>query len=192
MYTGLCIQDSIECFFLLIGRSDYPFLTHFAWGNTLFCFPQNICAFVPCSTYFIVTYNLKFCSPLMASSMQFSSKALYRESGPSRDGDPVQGNLPFCLNFFLTFFSQWYVLIPISYKPYKYTPERKYTLTVVDVWSRFKAAEPLTSKTFSEFWRAFQTIYKRGLLRWPKALQVDPGVEFTGEVTKEIQSMVWD
>ena len=106
MYTGLCIQDSIECFFLLIGRSDYPFLTHFARGNTLFCFPQNICAFVPCSMYFIVTYNLKFCSPLMASSMQFSSKALYRESGPSRDGDPVQGNLPFCLNFFLTFFSQ--------------------------------------------------------------------------------------
>lgn len=112
MCTGLCIQDSIECFFLLIGRSDYPFLKHYAWGNTLFCFPQNICAFVPCSTYFIVTYNLKFCFPLMASSMQFSSKALYRESGPSRDGDPVQGNLPFCLNFFLTFFRNDMSLFP--------------------------------------------------------------------------------
>ena len=28
-------------------------------------------------------------------------RALYRESGPSQDGDPVPGNLPF---FFITFF----------------------------------------------------------------------------------------
>ena len=53
----------------------------------------------------------------------------------------------------------------------------KYALTVVDVASRFKAAEVLTSK-------AFQTIYKRGPLRWPKVLQVDPGREFMGDVTR--------
>ena len=48
----------------------------------------------------------------------------------------------------------------------------------MDVASRFKAAEPLTSK-------AFRKIYK-GPLKWPKILQVDPGREFMGEVTKEM------
>ncbi|PFX13674.1 putative uncharacterized transposon-derived protein F54H12.3 [Stylophora pistillata] len=57
---------------------------------------------------------------------------------------------------------------------------------VVDVASRFKAAEPLTSKESSEVSKAFQTIYKRGPLRWPKILQVDRGREFMGETTKEM------
>ena len=35
----------------------------------------------------------------------------------------------------------------------------KYALTVVDVASRFKAAEPLTSKESSEVSKAFQRIY---------------------------------
>ena len=39
--------------------------------------------------------------------------------------------------------------------------EYKYTLTVVDVASRSKATEPLTSKDFSEVSKAFQTIYKQ-------------------------------
>ena len=51
----------------------------------------------------------------------------------------------------------------------------RYALTVVDVASRFKAAEPVTSKEFSEVSRAFQTICERGPLRWPKVLQVDLG-----------------
>ena len=59
----------------------------------------------------------------------------------------------------------------------------KYTLTVVDVASRFKAAEPLSSKDSSEVSKAFQTIYRCGPLRWPKVLQVDPRHEFMGEVT---------
>ena len=62
----------------------------------------------------------------------------------------------------------------------------KYALTVVDVASRFKAAEPLTSKDSSEVSRAFQKIYK-GPLKWPKILQVDPGREFMGEVTEEMK-----
>ena len=61
----------------------------------------------------------------------------------------------------------------------------KYALTVVDVASRFKAAEPLTSKDSSEVSKAFQKIYK-GPLKWPKILQVDPGREFMGDVTKEM------
>ena len=61
----------------------------------------------------------------------------------------------------------------------------KYALTVVDVASRFKAAEPLSTKESSEVSRAFQRIYK-GPLKWPSILQVDPGREFMGEVKKEM------
>ena len=32
-------------------------------------------------------------------------RALYRESGPSQDGDPVPGNLPFFVEFFSIYFS---------------------------------------------------------------------------------------
>ena len=49
--------------------------------------------------------------------------------------------------------------------------------------STFKAAEPLTTHEVS---RAFQTIYKRGPLRWPKVLQVDSGREFMDEATREM------
>ena len=59
----------------------------------------------------------------------------------------------------------------------------KYALTVVDVASRYKAAEPLTSKESDEVSKAFQRIYKRGPLKWPQLLQVDPGREFMGAVT---------
>ena len=51
-----------------------------------------------------------------------------------------------------------------------------YALTVVDVASRFKAAEPLTSKDSSEVSRAFRKIYKG-----------DPGREFMGAVTQEMK-----
>ena len=62
----------------------------------------------------------------------------------------------------------------------------KYALTVVDIASRFKAAEPLTSKDSSEVSKAFRKIYK-GPLKWPKILQVDPGREFMGAVTEEMR-----
>ena len=62
----------------------------------------------------------------------------------------------------------------------------KYALTVVDIASRFKAAEPLTSKDSSEVSKAFRKIYK-GPLKWPKILQVDPGREFMGAVTEEMK-----
>ena len=63
----------------------------------------------------------------------------------------------------------------------------KYALTVVDIASRFKEAEPLTSKDSSEVAEAFKTIYTRGPLKWPQMLQVDPGREFMGAVTKEME-----
>ena len=59
----------------------------------------------------------------------------------------------------------------------------KYALTVVDIESRYKEAEPLTSKDISEVAKAFGNIYKRKL-NYPKLLQVDPGREFMGSVTQ--------
>ena len=64
----------------------------------------------------------------------------------------------------------------------------KYALTVVDVASRFKEAQPLTSKDSTEVAEAFKTIYARGPLKWPQMLQVDPGREFMGAVTKEMEN----
>jgi transposase InsO family protein len=59
----------------------------------------------------------------------------------------------------------------------------KYALTVVDVASRYKAAEPLASKEAKVVADALTRIYKRGPLKWPKLLQVDPGLEFMGAVS---------
>ena len=63
----------------------------------------------------------------------------------------------------------------------------KYALTVVDIASRYKEAEPLTSKDSDEVAKAFQSIYRRSPLTWPQMLQVDPGRECTGGVTKELE-----
>jgi len=60
----------------------------------------------------------------------------------------------------------------------------KYALTVVDIASRYKEAEPLTSKAAAEVAEALSHIYRRGPLKWPKLLQVDPGREFMGSVSQ--------
>lgn len=59
----------------------------------------------------------------------------------------------------------------------------KYALTVIDMASRFKEAEAVTSKDSSEIAAALTRIYQRGPLKWPKLLQVDPGREFMGSAT---------
>ena len=64
----------------------------------------------------------------------------------------------------------------------------KYALTVVDVASRYKEAEPLSTKESAEVAKAFSTIYKRSRLKWPKLLQVDPGREFMGEANKVMKA----
>ena len=60
----------------------------------------------------------------------------------------------------------------------------KYALTVVDVASRYKEAEPLTSKGAAEVADALSRIYTRRPLKWPKLLQVDAGREFMGSVSQ--------
>ncbi|GFR59455.1 hypothetical protein ElyMa_001794700 [Elysia marginata] len=60
----------------------------------------------------------------------------------------------------------------------------KYAITIVDVASRYKEAEPLASKEATEVAAALSRIYKRGPLKWPKLMQVDPGREFMGAVNQ--------
>ena len=66
----------------------------------------------------------------------------------------------------------------------------KYALVVVDVASRYKDAEAITSKESYEVSKAFKKIYskKPSRLRWPKRLMVDPGKEFMGSVTTLMKS----
>ena len=56
----------------------------------------------------------------------------------------------------------------------------KYALTVVDIASRYKDAEPLTDKSASSVSVALQEIYRRGPLKYPQIIQVDDGKEFKG------------
>ena len=63
----------------------------------------------------------------------------------------------------------------------------KCALTVVDVASHFKEAEPLTLKDSTEVASSFQKNYLCVPLKWPQWLQVDPGREFMGTVTKEMK-----
>ena len=56
-------------------------------------------------------------------------------------------------------------------------------MTVVDVASRYKEAEPLTSKDSKQVAKAFEKMYGRHL-KYPKLIQVDPGREFMGAVTQ--------
>ena len=61
----------------------------------------------------------------------------------------------------------------------------RYALVVIDVASRYKDAEALTSKESSEIAKCFSKIFSRKprRLSWPERLIVDPGREFMGSVT---------
>ena len=80
----------------------------------------------------------------------------------------------------------------LLFLPHDKLPHRrkvyKYALKVVDVASRYKAVEPLTSKESDEVSRCFARIYRRGPLKWPQLLQVYPGREFMGAVTKTMEN----
>ena len=58
----------------------------------------------------------------------------------------------------------------------------RYALVVVDIASRYKDTEPLTSKESKEVAKAFENIYSRKL-NWAEVLMVDPGKAFFGDVT---------
>ena len=60
----------------------------------------------------------------------------------------------------------------------------KYALTIIDVASRYKEAEPLATKEAKEVADSLERIYRRSPLKWPKLLQVDPKREFRGTVSQ--------
>ena len=64
----------------------------------------------------------------------------------------------------------------------------KYALTVVNVASHYKETKPLTSKDSAEVVKTFQSIYRHSPWTWPQMLQVDPGHEYMGSMTKETEN----
>ena len=60
----------------------------------------------------------------------------------------------------------------------------KYALNIVDVASRYKGSDQLTTKNSKEVYQAFQWIYENTPLTYPKTLIVDEGSEFRGDTTK--------
>jgi hypothetical protein len=60
----------------------------------------------------------------------------------------------------------------------------KYALVVVDNATRITDAEPLKSKAAEDVLNAFENIYDRKILKLPKRIEVDPGSEFKGVVSK--------
>ena len=57
----------------------------------------------------------------------------------------------------------------------------KYALTVIDIASRYKEAQPLKTKKASETAKAIAEIYERSPLNYPKVIMADYGNEFFGE-----------
>ena len=60
----------------------------------------------------------------------------------------------------------------------------KYSLDMIDVASRFKAARPLKSKRAEEVADMIKDIYKKGPLKWPQKFHCDNGSEFKSSVDK--------
>jgi hypothetical protein len=58
----------------------------------------------------------------------------------------------------------------------------KYVLCVVDVASRYKAAEALKKKDSNTLVDAFKKIYSTTKLKFPKRINIDKGSEFKGSV----------
>ena len=56
----------------------------------------------------------------------------------------------------------------------------KYALTVIDIASRYKGAEPIMSKKADETAAAIQKIYDRSPLNFPSSVMADKGREFMG------------
>lgn len=72
--------------------------------------------------------------------------------------------------------------IDLLYLPYDTIRRKrfKYALTVIDIASRYKDAEPLTDKSASSVAVALQEIYRRGPLKYPRLIHSDDGKEFKG------------
>jgi hypothetical protein len=60
----------------------------------------------------------------------------------------------------------------------------KYALTVIDIASRYKEAQPLKTKTARDTAKAISEIYERSPLEFPSVIMCDKGSEFMSEFIK--------
>ena len=76
--------------------------------------------------------------------------------------------------------------IDLLYLPYDNIGKKKYkyALTVVDLATRYKEAEPLTERSANAVAIAITKIYNRGPLTFPRLIQCDDGAEFKGKVNQ--------
>ena len=92
-------------------------------------------------------------------------------------------------NIFLDLIGEWIKQTKFTKQIFLFLPQDtyrkktyKYALVVIDIASRYKDAEALTTKESSEAAKAFEKTYSRKL-KWPEILMVDLGKEFFGNVT---------
>ena len=126
----------------------------------------------------------KLANAAKVPSSGLSKRIWGRSIFPQHPTFPVQNSMYLHLIRYIRwiFFFLPHDKLPRRWKVYKYA------LTVVDVASCYKEAEPLTSKYSPEVAKAFQAIYRCSPLTWPQMLKVDPGHEFMGTVTKEMEN----
>ena len=76
--------------------------------------------------------------------------------------------------------------IDLLYLPYDKIGKKryKYALTIVDIASRYKDAEPLTERSTNAVAISLSKIYNRGPLTFPRLIQCDDGAEFKGKVNQ--------
>ena len=76
--------------------------------------------------------------------------------------------------------------IDLLYLPYDKIGKKKYkyALTIVDLATRYKDAEPLTERSTNAVAIALSKIYNRGPLKFPRLIQCDEGAEFKGKVNQ--------
>lgn len=76
--------------------------------------------------------------------------------------------------------------IDLLYLPYDKIGKKKYkyALTIVDLATRYKDAEPLTERSANAVAVAITKIYNRGPLTFPRLIQCDGGAEFKGKVNQ--------
>ena len=74
----------------------------------------------------------------------------------------------------------WQIYLPAL----RYVPCPKFDVATPNLVHQ---PEPLTSKDSDEVAKGFQSIYRRSPLTSPQMLEVDPGCEFMGGITKEME-----
>lgn len=72
-----------------------------------------------------------------------------------------------------------------------YLPEdpsgNKYLLVIVDIGSRLCDCEPMKTRDAKTTTKSLEKIYKRGIVKRPKRIEVDDGTEFRGEFEKHFK-----